>query len=122
MPYAQFDENGKCVAQRLNAEDGFEAHAFGMGSSIKKVDGEIVQLTDAELAASDLAVLNNDAATQNRFSRDRLLADSDWVVTKAAESGEAVSADWTTYRQALRDLPENNAWPLLEDSDWPSAP
>ena len=122
MPYAQFDENGKCIAQRLNAEDGFEAHTFDMGANIKKVDGEIVQLTDEELAARDLAVLNSDAANTNRFLRDRFLADSDWVVTKAVEAGEAVDADWATYRQALRDLPESDSWPLLEDSDWPVQP
>lgn len=122
MPYAQFDENGNCISQQAKEQDGFEAHMFPVGSDIKKVDGEILLVTDEERAARDLAVLNADAAIQNRFSRDRILADSDWVVTKAVESGEAVSADWATYRQALRDLPESDAWPLLEDSDWPSAP
>ena len=122
MPYAQFDENGKCIAQRLNAEDGFEAHTFDMGANIKKVDGEIVELTDEEIAARDLAVLNSDAATTNRFLRDRFLADSDWVVTKAVEAGEAVAAEWVAYRQSLRDLTDDDAWPILEDADWPSAP
>jgi len=42
-----------------------------------------------------------------RRSRDEKLAQTDWVVTKATETGGSVSAEWQTYRQALRDLPTN---------------
>jgi hypothetical protein len=46
-----------------------------------------------------------------RSKRDGLLAETDWVVVKAQEVGEAVPAAWVTYRQALRDLPANTADP-----------
>jgi hypothetical protein len=55
-----------------------------------------------------------------RSERDGLLAETDWVVVKAQEVGEAVPAAWVTYRQALRDLPANTADPA--NPVWPSAP
>lgn len=34
--------------------------------------------------------------------------------------GEALAGSWATYRQALRDLPEQEGWPL--NIEWPIAP
>lgn len=50
--------------------------------------------------------------------RNDLLIASDWVVTKATERNESVSAAWMEYRQALRDItqqadPWNLVWPEL---------
>lgn len=66
-----------------------------------------------------------------RFERDRLLAESDWVVTKAAETGVAETDAWKTYRQALRDLPSTQT-PEMEEEPisqlgiknvtWPTKP
>jgi len=55
-----------------------------------------------------------------RAERDRLLAETDWVVVKAQEAGEAGPAAWATYRQALRDLPANTADPA--NPVWPTKP
>ena len=47
-----------------------------------------------------------------RVERDKRLAESDWVVTKAIENETSIPSDWKTYRQALRDLP-SSATPVL---------
>lgn len=52
-----------------------------------------------------------------RLERDARLLASDWVVVRAAESGQPVPGAWTTYRQALRDVtgqsdPFGIAWPV----------
>ena len=64
-----------------------------------------------------------------RVERDKRLTDSDWVVTKAFETGGAVPESWKTYRQALRDLPEKSNPKLNEYGDldmksvsWPDKP
>ena len=68
-----------------------------------------------------------------RVERDKRLAESDWVVTKAIEQGTSVPSDWSTYRQALRDLPANatpvlgttiggNYDPGVRDVVWPTTP
>lgn len=57
-----------------------------------------------------------------RLERDRLLLLSDWTDTDAAK--QRLSPDmqnrWASYREALRDLPENTSDPL--DPTWPEAP
>lgn len=67
-----------------------------------------IQLTPDEIAEI--------AWTRVRKRRSELLAESDWVVTKAMDQGTPVPADWQEYRQALRDVtnqtdPHNIAWP-----------
>lgn len=52
-----------------------------------------------------------------RGKRDRLLKETDWMVTKALETGEPMPTGWATYRQALRDVtkqtdPLNIVWPI----------
>ena len=44
------------------------------------------------------------AMSSLRKKRDRLLNKSDWIVTKAKETGGTISTAWKTYRQALRDI------------------
>lgn len=55
-----------------------------------------------------------------RLKRDRLLNESDWVVIKSLESGEAIPSGWSTYRQALRDVTSQAGFP--EDVNWPTKP
>ena len=120
MAYALFDDTGRCIAQQTKETEGFESHRFDVGTDIQKVDGEIVIVTDEEREARDSAVLIADAAAENRASRDRLLADSDWVVTKSVEAGVAVPIEWATYRQALRDVPQQEGFP--QNVIWPTKP
>jgi len=64
-----------------------------------------------------------------RMDRDTLLKKTDWVVTRAMESGTSVPTKWKTYRQALRDLPAKstpklNEYETLDQSSisWPTKP
>ena len=57
-----------------------------------------------------------DAAEAMRLLREErnvLLSETDWMVTKSVETGVAMSNDWKTYRQALRDLPASST-PTLD--------
>jgi hypothetical protein len=68
----------------------------------------------------------DEIAAEVRLKRDALLAESDWVVTKAVEQnaqdglGIQVPVVWLDYRQALRDIPEQDGFP--ENVTWPVAP
>jgi len=57
------------------------------------------------------------AAQEARQTRDRLLASSDW--TQVADAPVDAAA-WATYRQALRDVPQQEGFP--ENITWPEAP
>ena len=87
----------------------------------KYVNGVLVAMTDEEVAQI-IAEQPTDAEItaqkwENvRTQRNGLLIETDWVITKASETGVAVSDDWKNYRQALRDVPsqsdpDNITWP-----------
>ena len=69
---------------------------------------QIVDKTQEELSA------------QVRQKRDLDLSQSDWVVTKATEVGGVVPSGWATYRQALRDIPDQAGFPDVVT--WPTKP
>lgn len=59
-------------------------------------------------------------ATQVRLQRDALLSSCDWVVVRSQELGEPVPEAWADYRQALRDVPQQEGFPT--DIAWPEKP
>lgn len=107
-----------------------------------KIPADAVEITDAEHAAlingqsqgkrivadaagrpmlqDPPAPTTAELAVQVRADRDRRLTESDWIVTKSAESGVATPAAWATYRQALRDVPAQAGFP--SSVTWPQKP
>ena len=87
----------------------------------KIVNGVLVAMTDAEIAEFNASKATDAELTAQKWviirgQRDSLLTKSDWVVTKASETGVAETDAWKTYRQALRDVttqsdPDNITWP-----------
>ena len=77
-----------------------------------------VTTTKAEHEAAYQAKLDAEAAERVRSERDRLLAETDWT----GLSDVTMSAEMTTYRQALRDITTHTNFPYLEDADWPIKP
>ena len=62
-----------------------------------------------------------------RILRNQRLSDCDWTQVADVQLSDAQKAEWTLYRQQLRDLPENIAdpKPLVLDpnhSSWPTKP
>jgi len=87
----------------------------------KYVNGVLVAMTDEEISEinatkpteSEILV---DKWQDIRNERNDLLKETDWVVSKASETGVAITDAWKTYRQALRDVPtqsdpDNITWP-----------
>jgi len=77
-----------------------------------------VTTTKAEHETAYQATLDAAVAETNRATRNTLLADTDMY----GLSDMTMTADMTTYRQALRDLPTHANWPNLGDDDWPTKP
>lgn len=50
-------------------------------------------------------------AEKVRTQRDILLSKTDWIVAKAYETQTPVPQEWAQYRQALRDIPQQNGFP-----------
>ena len=60
------------------------------------------------------------ASVNLRTYRDSLLQETDWVVAKSYERGEAVPQQWVTYRQALREVTAQQGFPY--SVIWPTKP
>jgi hypothetical protein len=54
-----------------------------------------------------------------REERNFLLAESDWTQASDSPLSDEVKAEWTVYREALRDLPANTD---PADPTWPTPP
>lgn len=61
---------------------------------------------------------DTELAQEQREYRNLLLQETDFY----ALSDVTMSSAMQTYRQALRDLPENSNWPDLKKDDWPTKP
>ena len=90
----------------------------------KVYTGTIPTKTEVETKAQ--ALLDGEAMRRLREHRDNLLKETDWVVTKASETGVAETTAWKTYRQQLRDLP-SSATPeidgmFIKNVTWPTKP
>jgi hypothetical protein len=56
--------------------------------------------------------LDQSVAEKNvRDHRDRLLAETDWMVIKHLELNQNIPGIWEVYRQDLRDIPWEVTWP-----------
>ena len=91
------------------------------------VTGTLPTKTEVMNKAQEL--YDGEAMRRLRRHRDILLRETDWVVTKASETGVAETDAWKTYRQALRDLPASATPKLNSDYQldltsvtWPTEP
>lgn len=81
-----------------------------------------VTTTKAEHEATYQAGLDAKTAEGHRTTRNKLLADSDWTQMNDSPLTNEEKTAWATYRQELRDISDLDAWPNLDDADWPVAP
>lgn len=80
----------------------------------KMVDGVLVAMSDEEIATMD-SEQNSMKPMMARAERDTLLSESDIYAL-----ADRITDEWKTYRQALRDLPNQAGFP--DDITWPNKP
>lgn len=93
------DQVGNVVAF-FHGDDGY-------GEAVSKVSGVAGAITKAKPVTEEEA----------RQCRRELLVASDWTQVADAPVDQAA---WATYRQALRDIPEQAGFP--QDIQWPPEP
>ena len=92
-------------------KDGVEQDAQGRWVwkwSISEMDDDAKAAKDAE------------AAKGVRTTRDKLIAETDWIVIKNLELNQNVPGIWEVYRQNLRDVPAQAGFP--HNVTWPTKP
>ena len=115
LSYESTDEDGN--TRTISFYESGHIHQDGTFSL--KWDGTKIVKDDTAKAAHDLA----EEWKQIRAERNRLLAETDWVVIKARENGGQVPAAWKTYRVALRDIPSDQSDATkYSEITWPTQP
>ena len=93
-------------------------------SNLKFENGDLGDLDQSLIETELEKIYISKAYQQLRRERDNLLSKSDWM---SFSDSPTMSAEWQTYRQALRDLPANSTPNLDENGKltgvtWPTKP
>ena len=98
-------------------------------SRLEWLDSSQTKPTETEINNKITELDSAEAMRLLREVRNQLLSETDWMIVKSTETGVAMSNDWKTYRQALRDLPANSSPSLDEYYElnfssvtWPTEP
>lgn len=87
------------------------------------IDGNwILPYVAVTRSESEQLTYNKKVKTLNISRRDEKLKDTDWTQMPDSPLSDEVRAKYAAYRQRLRDLPDHQNWPHLEDHDWPLVP
>jgi len=118
--YNRFDSDA--VFEGPQATGG-TVYQYSQASGVEQIDGKWYTkhilgpvFTDGETTAAAQeaaykAMKDTEQAKSVRTSRDALLTECDWVAVKAFETGSTVPTQWATYRQSLRDVPDQVGFP-----------
>jgi len=110
---------GRSTRSGVEEVDGKWFTKFVVGpvfTDTKDKDGNTV--TAATNEAAYKAKVDADAAASVRSTRDTKLSECDWTQTN--DSPLKAESTWTTYRQALRDVPTQAGFP--HNVTWPTKP
>lgn len=98
-------------------DPGMERYGFELKYPVAIVLETSVGLSTLTEAEWDTEISTYDTRQQNkrydviRVTRDKMLTHTDWKVIQELETGGSVSTDFSNWRQALRDLPNNVGFP-----------
>jgi hypothetical protein len=76
---------------------------------------EVSDATQSEIEQRVIDITNN-----ARYQRGMLLAESDWTQLDDSPLSSVQKGAWATYRQALRDITQQESFPWAVD--WPTQP
>jgi hypothetical protein len=110
------DQNGHVLTAGVSYDEVLERYPDLTHLSGYVYDDETQEVVSA--GTEDSVVLHwdqNDVVSRALF----LLAETDWVVTRATERAQAVSAPWQSYRDSLRALVD---WEDGDELSWPEKP
>ena len=107
-------------AKKVNAFKAHDRLTQKLVSCSAYDDGEFVSVVQvADMSAEEIQAAKDSAMAQIRGQRNQLLKECDW--TQVADCNIPKKAEWTTYRQTLRDLPSTITEPRTF-ADWPHNP
>ena len=118
MRYMKFDENNiqeqMVLAEEKPGNDWYAVPDEVDGKLFKLVSGAPIAMTEEQKDEYYLSLKTTYSYAHLRRDRNEMLMRSDWTQLSNSGLSEAKRAEWETYRQALRDLPET----MTEDLEY----
>lgn len=105
------------VATEKMIEDGYFEYHQEIPAGVPQ---EFLRMDVDGVLFEDVVTRTGVELSKIREKRTKLLAESDWIVTKSSEQGVPVPEAWATYRQALRDITKD--YTAGKVIDWPVIP
>ena len=128
MKYILYSKTTGRIEQNISLTDASKAKMASANSDLGFLEGELQDLDKHVINTDTLAIEDAPAVVINvqthiRILRETYLKLSDWTVGADSPLSDSKKAEWVTYRQALRDMPntyssENN----VDNVAWPSKP
>jgi hypothetical protein len=96
-------------------------YQVSFADGVEQIEGKwYTKYSVADMDADAIAAKDAEQAKAVRATRDSKLAETDWVVIKATETGTPVPEAIALERQALRDITEQAGFPWTVQ--WPTQP
>jgi len=89
---------------------------------VQDINAHKVNLSDLSIVASTDNMHTPPVEVTMRHKRNTLLKTCDWTQNADSPLSDSKKAEWQTYRQALRDLPDTNSASAYRDVVWPTPP
>ena len=100
--------DGKMTGTQFDFPDDFD---FSRQHYYRIINGVLVENTE---------LLSRETAAEIRRQRDALLRECDWTQMPDSPLEADIKAAWADYRQALRDIPQQEEFPY--SVDFPAKP
>ena len=86
-------------------------------------DGTMFKISEGKAVSIGITKRREQAIAEMKAERRDRLYDSDWTQGEDSPLSTEKKAEWTTYRQALRDLPGSHTNIInIDDVVWPEEP
>ena len=108
----------KSIRYRTKAESGLKVREITCDDAALAANLTIARAEayNGEVTVEDIPMTDEEARAQ----RDKLLAETDWTQVLDAPIDAETREAYRAYRQALRDIPEQEGFP--ESITWPELP
>jgi len=107
--YIYRNSDGACIPSDESNEDYQEYLEWLSNESNQPDAADDIPASSTEMAWNDV-----------RSKRNRLLQECDWIILSDSPLTEQKKGEYLTYRQALRDIPQD--YTDIEDIIWPTKP
>jgi hypothetical protein len=96
-------------------------YQVGFADGVQQIDGKwFTKYSVADMDDEAKAAKDEEQAKSVRTQRTEKLRDCDWTQLDDTPMSNTQKAGWATYRQALRDVPNQAGFPF--DIEWPTQP